>query len=147
MKIHIHRVDKNFPLPAYHTDGAVAFDMYSRVNETIAPNEIKLLPSNLIIAVPEGYVLLVMPRGSTASKTGLVFPNSAGVIDQDFRGPNDEIWISVRNIRAEPVTVKAGDRIGQGMIVPIIRAEWDENDEFFTADRGGLGSTGGYHTP
>lgn len=144
MQVHIHRIDKNFPLPEYQTAGAVAFDMYSRVDETIAPNEIKLLPSNLIIAVPEGYVLLVMPRGSTARKTGLVFPNSAGVIDQDFRGPNDEIWISVRNIRPEAVTIKAGERIGQGMIVPIIRAEWNESDEFFTTDRGGHGSTGGY---
>lgn len=144
MKIPIHRIDKNFPLPKYHTAGAVAFDMYARVDATIAPREIVLLPSNLIIAVSDGYALIIAPRSSTARKKGLVFPNSAGVIDQDYRGPNDEIQIQVMNITDAPIKIQAGERIAQGMIVPVERAEWVESDEFFGTDRGGFGTTGGY---
>jgi dUTP pyrophosphatase len=134
--IKISRVDKNFPLPEYQTTGSVAFDMYSRTNAIIAPNEIALLPSNLIIVIPEGYALLTTPRSSIARKKGLIFPNSAGIIDQDYHGPNDEIDI--------PVEITAGERIGQGLIVPITRATWIESDEFFSENRGGFGSTGGY---
>lgn len=141
MHIQITRVDKNFPLPEYQTAGSVAFDMYSRIDKIIAPQEIALLPSNLIIAVPEGYALLVFPRSSTSRKKGLSKPNSVGVIDQDFRGPNDEICLQVYNFTNAPVAIKAGERLSQGMIVPIIKAEWEET-ESAAPNRGGFGSTG-----
>ncbi|MBI3495108.1 dUTP diphosphatase [Candidatus Berkelbacteria bacterium] len=146
MNIPIHRIDKNFPLPEYHSAGAVAFDMYARVDAVVAPRGIARLPSNLIIGVPTGHVLIIAPRSSTAAKKGLVFPNSAGIIDQDYHGPTDEIQIQVMNVTDAPVEIKAGERIAQGMIVPVARATWIESDEFLGANRGGFGSTGGYHT-
>ena len=41
--------------------------------------------------------------------------NGVGVIDPDYCGPEDEVKIAVMNFTREPVTVRAGDRIAQGL--------------------------------
>ncbi|MBF8280867.1 MAG: dUTP pyrophosphatase [Candidatus Magasanikbacteria bacterium] len=145
MIVRIKRLDQTLPLPEYHTDGAAAFDLYSREDTVIAPREIKLLPSNLIIEVPAGHFLMIAPRSSTAKKKSLIIPNSPGVIDADYHGPDDEIHIQVYNFSDAPVEVKRGERIAQGIIMPIVRAEWEEVSEINAPNRGGFGSTGGYH--
>ena len=77
MKISIKRIDKSLPLPKYQTSGACAFDIYARESTNIAPKEIALIPSNLIIKVPEGYMLNVLLRSSAPRKFGL-FPLHPG---------------------------------------------------------------------
>ena len=141
MKIQITRIDKSLPLPEYQTKGAVAFDMYSREDATIAPRELKLLPSNLIIKVPEGYALLIKPRSSLAKKKGLVLQSSQ-LIDQDYHGPEDEIGLMVYNFTDAPSEVKKGERIAQGFFVPIGIGEWEEVESIGAESRGGFGSTG-----
>ena len=49
--------------------------------------------------------------------------------------------LQVYNFRDELVTVERGERIAQGMFVPIARATWHEVDEVGQG-RGGFGSTG-----
>jgi dUTP pyrophosphatase len=141
MQVKITRVDKSLPLPEYQTKGAVAFDIYTREDAVIAAGERKLLPSNLIVKVPEGYALILASRSST-SKRGLASPHGIGIIDQDYHGPEDEIHIQVHNFTNAPVEVKRGDRIAQGMFVPIGLAEWEETDSIAKESRGGFGSTG-----
>ena len=141
MKLKIVRIDKTLPLPEYKTIGSAAFDMYTRIDVTIRPKETVIVPSNLIIEVPIGYFLLLASRSSTGKK-GLFRPNGIGVIDQDFHGPKDEIGIMVYNITDEPIELKRGDRIAQGLILPIEKAEWEEVEVIKTESRGGFGSTG-----
>jgi dUTP pyrophosphatase len=141
MKVKIGRIDKSLPLPEYHTEGSVGFDMYSRVGTELNPKEVKLLPSNLIVEVPKGYVLLISAR-SSSSKRGLRLSNGIGVIDQDYHGPDDEIGILAYNFTDKPVKVEKGERIAQGLILPVERADWEEVDEMGDASRGGFGSTG-----
>lgn len=141
MKVKIVRVDATLPLPEYQTSGAVAFDMYTREDAVIAPKSLSALPSNLIIAVPEGYFLLIASR-SSAPKKGLMTPHGIGVIDQDYHGPNDEIKIQMYNYTDQPVEIKRGDRIAQGLILPIMKAEWEEVSVIKEESRGGFGSTG-----
>ncbi|HTY39870.1 MAG TPA: dUTP diphosphatase [Candidatus Paceibacterota bacterium] len=141
MKVRITRIDKELPLPEYHTEGAVAFDLYSRMDVDIAPKERAVLPSNFIIEVPKGYFLMIAARSSTA-KRGLMLANGVGTIDQDYHGPKDEVGISVYNFTDEPVMVKRGDRIAQGLLIPIIHAEWQEVEKIKDESRGGFGSTG-----
>lgn len=142
MKVKIVRVDASLPLPEYKTEGAVAFDMYSREDATIAPKELKVLPSNFIIQVPEGYALLLAARSGLGKKKGLTLRNGIGVVDQDYHGPEDEIGILVYNFTESPVTIVRGERIAQGLIVPIVRAEWEEVGNIKEQSRGGFGSTG-----
>jgi len=141
--VRIARIDPTIPLPAYQTAGAVAFDLSPRVDATIAPGEVVILPANCIVEVPKGYVLLVTGRSSLV-KRGLVLANSIGVVDQDYHGPKDELGLQLRNITDQPVTVKRGDRLAQGFFVPVERAEWQELrlEEVTAASRGGFGSTG-----
>ncbi len=141
MKVKIVRIDKSLPLPEYQTPGSVAFDLYSRTDETVAPNKFTLLPSNLIIEVPSGHVLILSARSSLAKK-GLQLANGVGVIDQDYHGPKDEIGILVFNFTENDVTVIKGERIAQGLIVPISKPEWEEVDTIKNVSRGGFGSTG-----
>ncbi|MBI2145131.1 dUTP diphosphatase, partial [Candidatus Woesearchaeota archaeon] len=59
MKVKIKRIDKSLPLPQYQTSGSVGFDIYSREDIEIRPREIALIPGNIIVETPQGYMLLV----------------------------------------------------------------------------------------
>src|SRR3989338_1099032 len=113
MQVSIQRIDPTLPLPEYHTKGAVGFDLVTRETTTIPPGAIGLVPGNVIVEVPEGYALLIVPRSSLPRKKALVCPHSIGVIDQDYCGADDEIFVQVQNVSQEPVTVERGERIAQ----------------------------------
>lgn len=143
MQVRIRRIDPTLPLPKHESNGAVGFDIITRHTTTIAPDAIALVPGNVIVEVPEGYALLIIPRSSLPRKKALVCPHSLGVIDCDYHGPDDEILVQVQNISNAPVIVKRGERIAQGIFVKIEKAEWIEEEEHLTAvSRGGFGSTG-----
>ncbi len=147
MQISIQRVDSALPLPAYQTEGAVGFDLITREATVIEPGKIGLVPSNVIVKVPNGTMLMIAPRSSLPRKKGLVCPHSIGIIDQDYHGEADELLVQVQNITDRPVTVERGERIAQGIVVRIERAEWDEVDSHGAQTRGGFGSTDAGGTP
>ena len=139
--VRIHRLDSSVPLPSYQTAGAAGFDLAASVDMVVAPGEVTLVPTGLVIEVPEGHVLGVFARSSTPLKPGLMVANGVGVVDADYCGPTDEIKIEVYNFTAAPVAVKRGDRLAQGLFIPVTRAEWQERAPEKIA-RGGFGSTG-----
>ncbi|MDH5596602.1 MAG: dUTP diphosphatase, partial [Candidatus Peregrinibacteria bacterium] len=65
MKVKIKRIDKTLPLPIYETGGSVGFDLLAREDITIKPDEITLIPANVIVEVPQGYALILASRSST----------------------------------------------------------------------------------
>lgn len=140
MKIKIKRVDRSLPLPEYQTSGAVAFDLYSRIDIVIPPKTLERLPTNLIIEIPKSYMLEIKDRSSTLKKTGLFV--STGYIDNDYCGELDEILLQVYNMNDFEVKVSRGDRLGQGAFVRVDQAEWEEVDKMKDVARGGFGTTG-----
>ena len=140
MKIKIKRIDNVLPLPEYQTSGAVAFDLYSRIDATILPKTVERLPANVIIEIPKGYMLEIKDRSSTLKKKGLLV--TTGYIDNDYHGELDEILLQVYNLTDSEVKVERGERIGQGVFVKIDIAEWEEVDTMKEESRGGFGSTG-----
>ncbi|MFA6386572.1 MAG: dUTP diphosphatase [Candidatus Paceibacterota bacterium] len=140
MKIKIKRIDKSFPLPEYHTLGAVAFDLYSRIDAVILPKTLERLPTNVIIEIPKGYMLEIKDRSSTLKKKGLFV--SVGYIDNDYHGESDEILLQVYNMTDNDVTIEKGERLGQGVFVRVDIAEWEEVDIMSSSNRGGFGTTG-----
>lgn len=142
MQVSIQRVDPSLPLPAYHSDGAVGFDLVTRELTIVEPGKIALVPGNVIVKVPEGFALMIVPRSSLPRKKGLVCPHSLGIIDQDYHGETDEILVQVQNITDAPVTVERGERIAQGIFVKVERAQWQEVGSHGKESRGGFGSTG-----
>lgn len=141
MKVKIKRVDKSLPLPIYETKGACGFDLVSREMTAVGPKEIAMIPCNVIVQTPPGYMLLVVPRSSTPRKKGLTSPHGVGVIDQDYAGPEDELQFLCFNFTDTPTTVERGEKVAQGIFVKIDRADWVEVDEMDDPTRGGFGST------
>jgi dUTP diphosphatase len=142
VQVEITRIDPSLPLPAYATEGAAGFDFYCRCETVVTPGEIVLIPSNVVLRVPDGHVLLVALRSSTPLRKHLIMPNGIGVIDSDFCGPTDEIAIQVLNIGTAAEVVQRGERVAQGLLVPSVRCSWVETDAAQRRDRGGFGSTG-----
>jgi len=143
LHVRVHRLSDAARLPSYETAGAAGFDLAASADVTIGPGEVRLIPTGLVIEVPRGHFLGIFARSSTPLKRGLMVANGVGVVDSDYCGPNDEIKIQVLNFTASPVTVNAGDRIAQGVILPFVRAEWQEEETAASAtSRGGFGSTG-----
>ena len=130
-------------LPAYATPGASGCDLRAAVGAplTIAPGDRVLVPTGIVIAVPEGYEGQVRMRSGLALKKGLILPNAPGTIDSDYRG---EIRVIVANIGKEPVAVERGERIAQLVIAPVARAVLTKAEALPGTRRGGggFGSTG-----
>ena len=141
MEVKIKRLDKSIPLPCYQTSGSLGFDIHCREDTAIPPKSIGLIPGNIIVETPEGYMLLVSLRSSTPRKKGLHIPHGIGVIDNDYCGDEDEIKIQVYNSKDTEVKVEKGERIAQGIFVKIEKGNWKEVDSMGES-RGGFGSTG-----
>ena len=136
MNIDIKRFDKNHPLPT-PTEGAACFDMFCRETVTIPPHEIKAIAQNFALKVPDGHALLLFTRSSTALRKGLMLANSVGVIDPFYKGDDDENLAFLLNFTDKPVTVEAGDRVVQGMIIKVQEAVWNEVESLNDAGHGG----------
>ena len=129
-------------MPSYQTAGAAGFDLAASVDVTIAPDAIVLIPTGLVVEVPNGHFLGIFARSSTPVKKGLIVANGVGVLDSDYCGPTDELKIQVMNVTSAAVTVKAGDRIAQGIVMPYARVDIEDGDGATAPSRGGFGSTG-----
>jgi dUTP pyrophosphatase len=143
LPVRIRRLSASVPLPEYQTDGAAGFDLAASEDVLVAPSSLALIPTGLVIQVPDGHFLGIFARSSTPLKRGLMVSNGVGVIDRDYCGAADEIKIQVLNFTAQPVQVRKGDRLAQGLFVPVTLARWSESDEDLRAgSRGGFGATG-----
>ena len=143
LSVLIRRLHLHVGLPEYQTAGAAGFDLAASEDVRVEPGAVALVPTGLVIRVPEGYFLGIFARSSTPLKRGLIVSNGVGVIDSDYCGASDEIKIQVLNVTRDGVTVKAGDRIAQGLFIPVARAAWQETrDDLRVGSRGGFGATG-----
>jgi dUTP pyrophosphatase len=131
------------PLPAYQTAGAAGADLHAALAEpvTLEPGERRLIPTGLVLQIPEGYEGQVRPRSGLALKHGIGMVNAPGTIDCDYRGP---VGVLLVNLGREPYLVEPLARIAQLVIAPVTRATFDFADELGTTTRGegGFGSSG-----
>jgi dUTP pyrophosphatase len=139
--VRITRLNDAVSLPVYQTAGAAGFDLAASRAMTVQPGEVTLVPTGLVIEVPAGHFLGIFARSSTPLKRGLMVANGVGIVDSDYCGPTDEVKIEVYNFTAAPVAVRPGDRLAQGVVMPYVRAQFQEQDASRPA-RGGFGSTG-----
>jgi len=142
MRVRIRRLDPTVDLPRYGTGESAAFDLAAAGDVTVAPGQITLVPTGLVIEVPRGHVLAIVARSSTPLKRGLVVANGVGLVDPDYAGPTDEVRIQVLNVTTAPVEIRRGDRLAQGLVLPAPQVQWDEVDALRDTARGGFGSTG-----
>ena len=141
LRVRIVRLSAAVPLPEYQTAGAAGFDLAASAAVTIAPGEVALVPTGLVVEVPRGMFLAIFARSSTPPRRGLMVSNGVGVVDSDYCGPADEVKIQVLNFTGKPVTVNPGDRIAQGIFLPAPPVVWEEVAIAQASSRGGFGST------
>jgi len=91
---------------------------------------------------PVGHFLMIAPRSSLPRKKGLSIPQSVGIVDRDYSGPEDEILLQVYNFTDQDVRVTKGERLAQGIFLKADRVEWEEVERIRAQSRGGFGSTG-----
>lgn len=141
MEVRITLLRDDVEIPAYQTPGAAGFDLAASDPAIIPPRQAMLINTGLIIATPPGHVLLLTARSGLFRKKGLILANGVGTIDSDYQGPTDEIKISVYNPGDRPVSIEKGDRLVQGLIIPIQQVDFVEGPAD-APNRGGFGSTG-----
>ena len=100
-----------------------------------------LISLGISVEIPEGYEMLIAPRGSTYLKFGVLQTNSVGVVDNSYKANTDIIKFPALAMR--DTFIPAGSRICQFRLVrnqePI---EFIEVDTLDNEERGGFGSTG-----
>lgn len=140
MQVKVKLLNENAKVPTYGTDGAAAFDIYSLFDESVLAGGLRTCNTGLAMEVPDGHVMLMFSRSGHV-KNDLRLANCVGVIDSDYRG---EIMVALRNDGSMVQRIRAGDRIAQGLIVPIERVDFVLYGELSPTARGegGFGSTG-----
>lgn len=136
MNIKIKKLNSEAKIPHYANIGDAGMDIYATSKEE-KPKFIEY-GTGLSFELPEDYVMLIFPRSSLSNKD-LILTNHVGVLDSGFRG---ELKLRFRKIGDDVYDV--GDRIGQIMIVPFPKIEFQEVENLSDSQRGGggYGSTG-----
>jgi len=141
--VKIAKLHPDAQIPQYQTPGSAGFDFVSVERVELKPGEWRGIATGLAIELPEGYELQVRPRSGLALKKGVSVLNSPGTIDSDYRG---EIKVILINFGQTPVILEKGERIAQGVIAPVVQAQFGEVEveELTPTQRGsgGFGSTG-----
>lgn len=134
---------EGLPLPAYETAGAAGLDLRAAVTEPLVLESggRALVPTGLVLEIPEGFEGQVRPRSGLAAKHGVTVLNAPGTVDSDYRG---EVKVILVNLAAEPFAITRGDRIAQLVVAPVSRAVLVEAEAVSDSARGagGFGSTG-----
>lgn len=144
LTVPIHRLPHSPEnLPAYATPGSAGMDVQAamEVPLTLQPMERALVPTGLIMMLPQGYECQVRARSGLSIKHGITLINAVGTIDSDYR---HEVKVPLVNLSTEAFTIQPGDRIAQLVIAPVTQIEWTETGEVSLVEgrNGGFGSTG-----
>ena len=143
IKVLVKKLNPKAELPKYKTEGSSGMDLMALIENpiTIKPQNSALIPTGLSIAIPEDTEIQIRPRSGLAAKSSISVLNTPGTIDSDYRG---EIKIILFNHGKEEFTVNNNDRIAQMILMPVLKAEFEEVEELPKTIRGseGFGSTG-----
>lgn len=134
------RLGRDFPLPAYATEGSAGLDLRAllHADAVLEPGQTLLIPTGLAIHIADpGLAALVLPRSGLGHKHGVVLGNLVGLIDSDYQG---ELMVSCWNRGQTPFTITVGERIAQLVLVPVVQARFELVESFSDSERG----TGGF---
>lgn len=142
--IRFTRLESNpdLPLPSRATEHAAGYDVRSAdADFTLAPGDIRLVGTGLVMQLPVDVECQVRPRSGLAVRHGVTLPNSPGTIDPDYRG---EVKVPLINLGREPVSIARGERVAQLVFARFETPAVVEVDRLDPTERGegGFGSTG-----
>ncbi len=122
--IPLHQLDPELPLPSYAHPGDAGADLYARVDAHLpAGGGRALVPTGVVLALPDGFGGLVLPRSGLALAHGVTCLNAPGLIDPGYRGE-----LAVLLVNTDPqrnYELRRGDRVAQLVIVAVARADFE----------------------
>ncbi len=158
INVYIEICRKNIEIPKYANAFDAGMDICAAMDVEIKPNETKIIPTGLKVAIPEGFEIQVRPRSGLSLKTPLRLSNSPGTIDSGYR---DEIGIIMTNTsisesnrvlhladkgnKKGTYMIKQGERIAQIVLARVPQIQFIEIDDVKKIGKnrgGGFGSTG-----
>ena len=136
-----------FKLPERSTANSAGYDFYAIEDIIVRPMSDSSTKPYCIKTGVKAFMaadmcLQLYPRSSWPSKLGLVMANSVGIIDSDYFDNEDnegEIGFLVYNLTRSDITIKKGERLGQGIFTKFYLTD---SDDARGTRIGGFGSTG-----
>lgn len=123
-------------LPVRATKNSVGYDFVSPEDYKIKPGVTIAIDSGVSCEFSDDLWLGIYGRSSFVRK-GLMNPLGVGIIDSDYHATGNDIYIVLKNVSDETITIAKGDAIAQGIFHKVITA----GDEVTTERIGGFGST------
>lgn len=143
MKINIKRLNDLAKIPTRGSEYAAGYDLYAATEYDIeiAPHSTIKVGTGIAMELPEGTFGAIFARSGLATKKGLRPANCVGVCDSDYRG---EYIVPLHNDTDEMMSIAAGERIAQLIVMDFNPVEFNEVDSLNETDRGigGFGSSG-----
>ena len=144
MQLTFQKLSPDAVIPVRATGQSAGLDLSACLAEplTLAPHEIRLVPTGLAAALDCAEAMLMLcARSGLAAKHGIGMANGVGIVDTDYRG---EIRVPLINQSDVPFEITPGMRIAQLIVVPVYMPQVLEADTLPQTLRGagGFGSTG-----
>jgi dUTP pyrophosphatase len=141
MNIKVKRLNENAVIPSYAKEGDAGMDITATSKTTDSDGNV-VYGTGLAFEIPQGYVGLLFPR-SSLTKYDLTLGNHVGVLDSGYRG---EVIFKFKRTELSMFSkeYKAGDRIGQIIVLPHPKVEFQEVKDLNETSRGkgSIGSSG-----
>jgi len=146
MDLRVTKLDPRAVIPEYKTSLAACFDLTVIEDAIVPAHQQALLRTGLGFGIPKEHAMLIFSRSSTFMKFGVILANGVGMIDSDYSGETDEIFLAVLNPGMDDVKIQAGSRVAQAMIIerPTMRFVEGPAEDI---NRGSFGTTGGHGAP
>jgi dUTP pyrophosphatase len=138
-ELKVQRVHPDAKLPVYGTAYAAGIDFFTPEEVWLPPGAVTLIPLGVKVSFPHGLVLIFKEKSGIASRSSLII--KSGVIDSDYRG---ELKVMYHNAGQTPFHFKAGEKVVQGVLLPLAKLAVQEATDLDYTDRNenGFGSTG-----
>lgn len=148
------KVHESAVIPKFSTPYSSGFDLIAVEDYYLMPGSITPVRTGLCVQLPDPnetypftFEMQVRPRSGLGRKFGVTMPNTPCTIDNDYRG---ELVIPMTIVKYDGgvgYQIKAGDRVAQGVISPVLSSNVVKISEVAELDNtergdGGFGSTG-----
>lgn len=144
MQVKFKKINPYAITPTRAYKGDAGYDLYAFNQYIIKPGETIKVATGIILEIPEGYYMEIVPRSGISYKTMLRIANSPGIIDSGYRG---EVMVLMNNISTDPFniyTINRGDKIAQMILRKLEFYELQEAEVLSESERSnrGFGSSG-----
>jgi dUTP pyrophosphatase len=145
LRVPLHQLDPDLPVPGYARQGDAGADLLARSDVLLACGGGRaVVPTGVAVAIPDGYAGFVLPRSGLAARHGITCLNTPGLVDSGYRGELQVVLVN--HDPTHEYKVSRGDRIAQLVILRAEQVAFDlvAADELGTSERGagGFGHTG-----